>query len=218
MRLHKEGNIIIFTVLIGLALLNGAVWFVYPFFTVVHGFIFLLSLVFLFLIVRFFRIPKRKYILDDNTVLSSADGTVVAIERVDEKKYFNEPRIQVSIFMSVHNVHQNLFPITGRVAVADYIPGKYLIAHHPKSSEENEMEVTVVRRPDGKSVLVRQIAGIMARRVICYAKPGDDVKQCDELGFIKFGSRNDLLLPVDAVVKVKIGDKVKAGITAIATL
>src|SRR5690606_32733462 len=165
--------------------------------------------------ISFFRIPQRTHTIDDNAVVAPADGTVVAIEEVQADEYFKDRRIQVSIFMSPLNVHVNRNPITGKVAYSKYHKGKYLVAWHPKTSTENERH-TVDYRKNGKENLVKQIAGALARRIVNYLKEGQQVRQGDEMGFIKFGSRVDLLLPLDAKVLAKIGDKPKGGVTVVA--
>ena len=167
------------------------------------------------LIISFFRIPKRTWTIRENAIVAPADGKVVAIEEVQADEYFNDRRIQVSIFMSPLNVHVNRNPVNGEVTYNKYHKGKYLVAWHPKSSIENERQ-TVVYRRDGKELLVKQIAGAVAKRIINYLQTGQKVEQCAEMGFIKFGSRVDLLLPLDAQIKVRIGDKPKGGVTVIA--
>ena len=154
--------------------------------------------------------------MQDNAVVAPADGTVVAIEEVDTDEYFTDRRIQVSIFMSPLNVHVNRNPVSGDVLYSQYHKGKYLVAWHPKSSTENERH-SVVYRSNGRDVLVKQIAGALAKRIVNYLQQGQKVKQTDEMGFIKFGSRVDILLPLTAEVKVKIGDKPKGGVTVVAT-
>ena len=151
----------------------------------------------------------------ENAIVAPADGKVVVIEEVQADEYFNDRRIQVSIFMSPLNVHVNRNPVSGEVAYSEYHKGKYLVAWHPKSSTENERH-TVVYRKDGKEILIKQIAGAVAKRIVNYLHAGQPVKQSDEMGFIKFGSRVDLLLPLDAKIKVKIGDKPKGGVTVVA--
>jgi phosphatidylserine decarboxylase len=167
------------------------------------------------LVFRFFRVPKRKFLTDENVAVAPADGKVVAIEQVTESEYFKEPRTLVSIFMSVYNVHMNWFPVAGTVSYFKYHPGKYLVARHPKSSELNE-RTTVVIKNNQHEILVRQIAGYVARRIICYANPGRKVLQSEEMGFIKFGSRLDIYLPADAKICVKLQDKTTGGVTPIA--
>jgi phosphatidylserine decarboxylase len=179
------------------------------------GIIFIVTLAFLVFIISFFRMPKRKLTVKENTVIAPADGKVVAIEEVQADEYFSDRRIQVSIFMSPLNVHVNRNPVSGEVVYSKYHKGKYLVAWHPKSSTENERH-TVVYKTGGKELLVKQIAGAVAKRVVNYLQPGLQVKQCDEMGFIKFGSRVDVLLPLDAKVGVKMGDKAIGGVTVLA--
>lgn len=171
----------------------------------------------LILIFRFFRIPKRQYVLNDSAIIAPADGTIVAIEDVKELEYFNDKRKLVSIFMSIHNVHINWFPISGMIKYFKYHPGKYLIARHPKSSELNERTSVVIANAKTE-ILIRQIAGYVARRIICYAPEGKEAQQSHELGFIRFGSRVDLYLPPDTHIDLKIGDKTIGGVTEIAQL
>jgi phosphatidylserine decarboxylase len=172
------------------------------------------SIIIYLLVLQFFRNPSRKQNLG-NWVLCPADGKIVAIEKVFEGEYYKDERIQVSVFMSPLNVHINRFSISGKVTYFKYHQGLYLIASHPKSSTENE-RTTVVVENGTQSVLLRQIAGYVARRVLTYCKVGDEAKQGEEFGFIKFGSRVDILLPVSAQVEVKLGEVVKGGITRIA--
>lgn len=176
------------------------------------------SLVVFGLVVQFFRIPLRKLTLDERQIVAPADGTVVVIEETVEGEYFNTPRRQVSIFMSPLNVHVNLNPVTGTVRYFKYYPGKYLVAWHPKSSTENERTSIVIELANGMEVLLRQIAGAMARRIVWYVKEGQAVQQGAELGFIKFGSRVDMFLPLDAKIVVKMGEKTKGGVTVVAEL
>lgn len=168
-------------------------------------------------IISFFRIPKRVLTLNANAIVAPADGKVVAIEEIQADEYFTDRRIQVSIFMSPLNVHVNRNAVSGEVLYSQYHKGKYLVAWHPKSSTENERH-TVVYRTNGREILVKQIAGALAKRIINYLQPGQQVKQGDEMGFIRFGSRVDLLLPLDAKIQVKIGDKPQGGVTVVALL
>lgn len=166
--------------------------------------------------VSFFRVPSRKINEGQNNILSSADGEIVVIEETFEKEFYKEKRIQVSVFMSPFNVHVNWFPFDGEVVYTKYHPGKFLFARNPKSSELNERNSIVVKHKNGESVLIRQIAGIMARRIISYTEVGEKAEQGKEFGIIRFGSRVDFFLPLNAEIKVKIGDKVKAQQTVIA--
>jgi len=173
-------------------------------------------LIFLILILQFFRNPKRHTVLNDKQVLSPVDGKVVVIEEVEETEYFKDKRLQVSVFMSPINVHVTRYPIGGNVLYSKYHPGKYLVAWHPKSSTENERTTVVVENPRYGKVLFRQIAGAMAKRIVNYAKVGDNAVQGADQGFIKFGSRVDLFLPLDTNIKVTLNQKVKGGETVIA--
>jgi phosphatidylserine decarboxylase len=168
------------------------------------------------LIVWFFRNPARPVKPDENAVYCPADGKVVVIEKTLEKEYFKDERWQISVFMSPLNVHVNRYPVSGQVTYFKYHPGKYLVAWHPKSSELNERATVVLKTPDGREILVRQIAGAVARRIVSYAKEGATVRQGDELGFIKFGSRVDIFLPLDAEIKVSLDQKVKGNVDVIA--
>ena len=216
MKIHKQGYTIIaffgiaLAVLIALtAIFVKIVYLSVPLITI--------GLVFYLLILWFFRVPDRQIILDDKLVYAPADGKIVVIEPTIEQEYFNDERIQVSIFMSPLNVHVNYYPVGGVVDYTKYHPGKYLVAWHPKSSAENERSTIVIKKGD-TTILVRQIAGAVARRIITGAKTGDEVKQGDELGFIKFGSRVDILLPKSAEVVAKLNQKSRAKKTVIAKL
>ena len=176
------------------------------------------AIVFLVLILQFFRNPKRKVAKDFNDILAPVDGKVVIIEEVDEKEYFNDRRIQVSIFMSPINVHVTRYAASGVIKYSKYHPGKYLVAWHPKSSEKNERTTVVINTPKFGDILYRQIAGAVARRIVNYAEVGEHVQQGEDAGFIKFGSRVDLLLPLDSIVTVKLNQKVVGAKTCIATL
>lgn len=171
---------------------------------------------FFIFLVSFFRVPQRQLTVQPNAIVAPADGKVVAIEEVQADEYFNDKRIQVSIFMSPLNVHVNRNPVSGEVVYSHYHKGKYLVAWHPKSSTDNERH-TVVYRSNGKELLVKQIAGAVARRIVNYLQQGQQIVQAEEMGFIKFGSRVDLLLPLDAKILVKIGDIPRGGVTVIAT-
>ena len=165
--------------------------------------------------VYFFRYPNRPVNYGDEKILSTADGKVVVIEEVEETEYFNEKRMMISVFMSPMNVHINWYPFSGIIKYAKYHPGRYFIAYNPKSSEHNERTSIVLEKEKGKDVLIRQVAGVMARRVVCYSKKGDEVKQGEEMGMIKFGSRIDFFLPLDVEVLVKMNQKVTACKTVI---
>lgn len=178
----------------------------------------LTAIIFLVLILQFFRNPKRIAAINDNHILAPVDGKVVVIEEVFEKEYFNDKRLQISIFMSPLNVHVTRYPVAGKVRFSKYHPGKFLVAWHPKSSEENERTTVVVNTQKFGDVLFRQIAGALAKRIVNYAKEGDNAQQGADFGFIKFGSRVDVFLPIDTPINVQIGDKVKGAKTIIANL
>ena len=173
-------------------------------------------LLFFILILQFFRNPSRKTIIDPNKIIAPVDGKVVIIKEVFEKEYFKRKKLQVSIFMSPINVHVTRYAISGKVVLSKYHPGKYLVAWHPKSSEKNERTTIVIKSEVFGEILYRQIAGALARRIINYAKIGQNVIQGDDAGFIKFGSRVDLFLPLKTKIKVNLNDHVKGGIDSIA--
>jgi len=217
MKIHREGLKIIKFSLWVFALVNLML------IPVFHGqgpgfwTVLIISLFFFLFILFFFRIPKINFKLDEKTVIAPADGTIVAIEHVEENIYFKEKKIQVSIFMSPLNIHVNFFPISGTIKFVRHENGNYWVAWHPKSSSENERTSIVIRPDNGKDIMVRQIAGAVARRIVTYPKPNQTVNQGNELGFIKFGSRIDLFLPLDFLLAVKLNQKVKAGISSIGT-
>jgi len=177
-----------------------------------------LTLVLLVIILQFFRNPARETKAEQTHIVAPADGKVVVIEEVEESEHFKDKRIQLSIFMSPFDVHVNRYPISGTVTKVVYHPGLYLVAWHPKSSTENERSTVVVEHANGQSVLFRQIAGAMAKRIVCYSKLGDKAVAGAEMGFIKFGSRVDVFLPVGTKLNVKIGDVVKGGVTILGSL
>ncbi len=183
----------------------------------VHAFAYSLSGFLLITVLQFFRNPKRTTILNDSQVIAPADGKVVVIEEVEEPEYFKDRRLQLSIFMSPVNVHVNRFPIGGIVKYIKYHAGLYLVAWHPKSSTENERTTIVVEHSGGKSVLFRQIAGAMARRIVYYCKENDTARQGAEFGFIKFGSRVDIFLPIGTKINVSLNEAVRGGETVIGT-
>ena len=172
------------------------------------GFLFFYSM-----ILWFFRNPKRNIIIDDNVILSPADGKIVDIKEVNENEFFKDDRIKISIFLSITNIHVTRFPISGRIIYNKYHPGKYLLAWHPKSSEKNERTSVVISNNSFGNILYRQIAGAVARRIINYAKTNLEVIQGEDSGFIKFGSRVDIFLPLNSNISVKKGQNVKGGIT-----
>jgi phosphatidylserine decarboxylase len=216
MTLHREGTPTILLVTAVVVLINAGVCYANAD-SLVMGLILLITFSFWIFILSFFRIPSRVHTIQEGAVVAPADGEVVVIEEVQADEYFSDRRIQVSIFMSPLNVHVNRNPVSGEVLYSQYHPGKYLVAWHPKSSTENERH-SVVYKTQGKEILVKQIAGALAKRIVNYLKPGQQVKQTEEMGFIKFGSRVDLLLPLDAKILVKLGDKPQGGVTVLATL
>ena len=215
MTLHREGFSIIFYTLLALVGLNGLLEYVAPgaWYTAT---IEVLSLIFFVLIVQFFRNPSRTTPNDDNAIIAPADGKVVVIEEVEETEYIKGKCRQISIFMSPVNVHVNRYPVSGEVLYEKYHPGKYLVAWHPKSSTENERTTVVVAHKNG-NVLFRQIAGALAKRIVNYANVGHKATAGAEFGFIKFGSRIDIYLPLEAKVTVNLNQKTTGGETIIAT-
>ncbi len=218
MKIHKEGFLIIFFSLILLSALAFVSILLWPVLSVFHYVLFGIEFVFFILIISFFRIPFRNYSTGSNNIISPCDGKVVVIEEITDTEYFQDKRIQISVFMSPLNVHVNRYPISGIIKYVKYFPGKYLVAWHPKSSTENERFSTVIEHESGKQILVKQIAGAVARRIRNYAVVSSQVKQCEELGFIKFGSRVDILLPPGSKISTNIGDKVKGGISILAEI
>jgi phosphatidylserine decarboxylase len=215
--IHREGHQTIIVTGLILLLIN------LPLAIILHSgvisvFVALISTAVILAFASFFRIPHRDFTLHDNKIIAPADGKVVVIEQVQENEYFNDKRIQVSIFMSPANVHVNRSPISGVVRYQKYHPGKYLVAWHPKSSEKNERNTVVIENEGGIEILIRQIAGKLARKIRYYVEEGDNIRQANEFGFIKFGSRVDLFLPLGTTIDVDLKQKVKGGITVIGTL
>ena len=208
----------LFYLLVVLVAINAAITYYWPTITLLQNITILSSIIFYLLILQFFRNPK--IIVNENAqfVLAPADGKVVVVEKTTESEHFNDARIQISIFMSPVNVHINRTPVAGKVKSFKYHPGKYLVAWHPKSSTENERTSMVLTMANGLDILVRQIAGAMARRIKWYVKEGQPLTQGQEFGFIKFGSRVDVFLPTDANILVATGTKTKAGRTVLAEL
>jgi phosphatidylserine decarboxylase len=215
--IHKEGYPSIFLTLVVIAIINFLTFYFTPEYHFVIWLGYALSVFLLVTILQFFRNPSREVIIDENSIVAPADGKVVVIEEVMETEYFNDKRLQISIFMSPINVHANRYPISGIVKYAKYHPGLFLVAWHPKSSTDNERTTIVVKHKNGQEVLFRQIAGALARRIVYYCKEGDEAVQGGEFGFIKFGSRVDLLLPTTVKVKVNLEQKVTGNSTVIAT-
>jgi phosphatidylserine decarboxylase len=218
MTIHKEGRIVLFVLLIVLFALNWAVFSYFPQSVYMQNSVILASVIFYLLILQFFRNPIFEITRNAKHVLAPADGKVVVIEETEETEYLKGRRKQISIFMSPVNVHVNRMPVAGRITFFKYHPGKYLVAWHPKSSTENERTTIAVRTQDGIEILFRQIAGALARRIKWYVKEGSTLEQGQEFGFIKFGSRVDIFLPLEAKVAVKIGEVTKGGRTIIAEL
>lgn len=217
-RIHQEGTHILLMLFFGLLIVNGALFLLFdtkiPFYSVVT-----VSVVFFLLVLNFFRSPKRTYEGDvEKLVLAPADGKVVVIEEVDENDHFHDRRKMVSIFMSVFNVHANWFPVEGKVIRVEHENGRFRKAYLPKASTENERSLVVIKTPEGTEVLVRQIAGAVARRIVTYAHEGEDCLIDQHMGFIKFGSRVDVYLPLDTEVCVTLGEKTVGDETVIAKL
>jgi phosphatidylserine decarboxylase len=213
---HKEGHKIIaitfFIVVLCSVLINEFVTLEWLRILLLATFIVLLVL-----ILQFFRNPQRAYAPNEDQIMSPVDGKVVVIEEVFEKEYFNEKRLQISVFMSPLNVHVTRYPAAGKVVFSKYHPGKYLVAWHPKASEENERTTVVVKSSSFGDVLHRQIAGALAKRIVNYAEEGQEVSQTGESGFIKFGSRVDVFLPLDAKINVSLNQKVTGGVSILAS-
>jgi len=218
MTIHKEGYTTIAITVLLIFVINAVVDYKYYDITWLRWFIYIFSAALFLIVLQFFRNPSRSFSSGENLVICPADGKVVVIEETEEGEYFKDKRLQVSIFMSPVNVHINRNPISGVVKFFKYHPGKYLAAWNPKSSTENERTTTVVEHKNGTPVLFRQIAGALARRIVWYVKEGDQVTQAEQFGFIKFGSRVDVFLPVGTKVNVSLNDVVKGGITTLAEL
>jgi len=218
MTIHKEGYTTIALSILLIFVINAFIDYKYYDVTWLRWSVYLFSALLFIIVLQFFRNPSRSFSSDENLVICPADGKVVVIEETEEGEYFKDKRLQVSIFMSPVNVHINRNPISGVVKFFKYHPGKYLAAWNPKSSTENERTTTVVEHKNGTPVLFRQIAGALARRIVWYVKEGDQVVQAEQFGFIKFGSRVDVFLPVGTKINVGLNDVVKGGITTLATL
>ena len=218
-RLHEEGTVAILITLAVIAVTVFLVNWFWPSQTVWHYLMYAFELVVLVLTVRFFRVPIwRKTTMEADAVLSPADGVVAANEEVLEDEYFHEKRRQISIFMSIYDVHINFFPFDGEVTYYKYHPGKFLVAFKPKSSTDNEHNTIILKDKKGREILVRQIAGFVARRIVCDLEPGDEAIAGEELGMIRFGSRVDVFLPLDADIQVKMGVRTVGKETVLARL
>ncbi|HPA34816.1 MAG TPA: phosphatidylserine decarboxylase family protein [Chitinophagales bacterium] len=215
--IHKEGWKIVLGTFLAVLAINLITNFIFNAGKTVSWFIFAVTFSIFAFVTYFFRNPKRNIITDDDKIICPADGKVVVIEEVYEPEYFEDKRLQVSVFMSPANVHVNRAPIAGEVKYSKYHDGKYLVAWHPKSSTENERTSLVIDN-GSVDVLVRQIAGKVARRIVYYLNEGDTIEQGADFGFIKFGSRVDMFLPLDTKINVQLGQKVKGGITIIGEL
>ncbi len=217
MTIHKEGTATISLIAIFVGVLNMLNFsYLFPISAIGAWGVFIITVAFFLFIVSFFRMPVRALTISDDAIVSPADGKVVVIEEVEPDEFYKEKRIQLSVFMSPANVHVNRLPIAGNIVYNKYHPGKFLVAWHPKSSTDNERWSVVVENSKG-SILCKQIAGALARRICNYTTVGQSFNQCDEYGFIKFGSRVDLLLPVGTKIHAKIGDVVKGGVTVLAS-
>jgi len=216
MTIHKEGYVIILTIFVVLLVLNVVIHFIWSDNKLVHNIGYAVSALLFLLILQFFRSPNRTLEPNSNLIIAPADGKVVVIEEVEEPEYFQGKRTQVSIFMSPVNVHVNWYPISGEIQYMKYHPGQYLVAWHPKSSTLNERTTIVLKDEQGREILVRQIAGAVARRIVFYGEEKQRITQGEEMGFIKFGSRVDVYLPLDAEVLIKLDQAVTGKKTVIA--
>lgn len=218
MTIHKEGRTLLIFLLLFFVLVNLGVTNYFPQANILHLFMLIGSGILYLLVLQFFRNPIFKITRNEQQVLAPADGKVVVIEETEETEYLKGRRQQISIFMSPVNVHVNRMPVEGSISYFKYHPGKYLVAWHPKSSTENERTTVVAKMKNGNEVLFRQIAGAVARRIKCYVSEGQTLQQGEEFGFIKFGSRVDVFLPLDAKINVKVGETTKGGRTVLAEL
>ena len=217
MTIHKEGYLILLVAFFILCTLNILIFYISPGNKIIQQTCYVVSGLIFILILQFFRSPDRSIEPNATIISAPADGKVVVIEEVEEPEYFKDKRKQISIFMSPLNVHVNWYPTSGTISYYKYHPGEYLVAWHPKSSTLNERSTVVIKTQNGNEVLVRQIAGAVARRIVTYGKEGQEVEQGEELGFIKFGSRLDVFVPLDAKVLVEMNQKVKGCLTPIAS-
>lgn len=216
MTIHKAGYILLLKILLVVILINLASFYLIPNHTIVYTILIVTIIMYLF-IVNFFRFPNRVIIQDDNTILAPADGKIVVIEETEEPEYFKDRRLQVSIFMNIFNVHINWFPVNGIIKYFKYHKGNFAAAYLPKSSTENERTTIVIECNNGETILMRQIAGAMAKRIVSYTPIGGKARQDQHAGFIKFGSRVDLFLPLNTNIEVKLGQKTTGSQTIIGT-
>ncbi len=218
-KIHREGTNILIITLIGLLIINIPIWIFLQNLPWLIALVTGASTVFYLLVINFFRSPRRHFHGDEtNAVVASADGKVVALEETYENEYLHCRCIQLSVFMSPINVHANWFPVNGEVVYSVHHPGRFMAAYLPKSSTENERSTVVIRTPEGQLVLMRQVAGAMARRIVTYAQPGDEASIEDHMGFIKFGSRVDLYLPLSTTIYVQLGEATVGGVTLVGRL
>ncbi|MEJ7780051.1 MAG: phosphatidylserine decarboxylase family protein [Daejeonella sp.] len=218
MTIHKEGYTSIALCILFIFIINAVIQFLFPDLKWLHWTIYILSFTLFIIILQFFRSPFIHVEQNENQVICPADGKVVVIEETEETEYLKDKRIQLSVFMSPINVHVNRNPISGIVKYFKYHPGKFLVAWHPKSSTENERTTVVIENSNGIFILFRQIAGALARRIVCYSKEGEQAIQGEQFGFIKFGSRVDIFLPLGTEVNIELGQMVKGGKTVLAHL
>lgn len=218
MTIHKEGYSSIALCILFIFILNALVQYLLPELNWLHWIIYIFSFVLFIIVLQFFRSPIILVNQNESQVICPADGKVVVIEETDETEYLKDRRIQISVFMSPINVHVNRNPISGIVKYSKYHAGKFLVAWHPKSSTENERTTVVIENSSGVSILFRQIAGALARRIVCYSKEGEQAIQGEQFGFIKFGSRVDVFLPLGTEINVSLNEVVKGGITVLAHL
>jgi phosphatidylserine decarboxylase len=219
-KIHREGTNTLILLLIALLVINVPLWmWLGQSLILIPAVISIASLIFYLLVVNFYRSPRRHFPGDrTNAVVSAADGRVVALEEVMEDEYLHCRCLQLSVFMSPMNVHANWFPVDGEVIYSRHHAGRFMAAYLPKSSTENERSTVVIRTPAGQQILMRQVAGAMARRIVTYARPGDEASIDDHMGFIKLGSRVDLYLPLSTTINVKLGDATMGGITQLGVL
>jgi phosphatidylserine decarboxylase len=216
MGIHREGRSLLFALLVLLVVIIFASDYLFPGNAVIRNTVIGASVILYLLVLQFFRNPYRTIEKNATHILAPADGKVVVVEETEEQEYLHERRKQISIFMSPVNVHVNRLPVGGTISYYAYHPGKYLVAWHPKSSTENERTTLAIKTDDGREILLRQIAGALARRIKCYVRPGQTAEQGAEFGFIKFGSRVDVFIPLDTEVLVRPGDRTIAGKTILA--
>lgn len=218
MTIHREGYTILSVSALLLLIINLFSYYLFQDNTAVLSTVLVMSGLFFVLILQFFRYPSRELTSNEKFIVAPCDGKVVVIEETEEKEYFKDKRKQISIFMSPVNVHVNWYPISGKVTYLRYHEGKYLVAWHPKSSTDNERTTIVIEKENKFGVLVRQIAGALAKRIVYYPREGDMIRQGAELGFIKFGSRVDVFVPLNCKINVAIGQKTVGGVTVLAEL